>query len=282
MLKRIVRKVLPNAAVSAINRWRRRERSYESWSKAAAAAPEYGDKDLTAFRIERSRLIVGQEESYAQPPADLLPAMDVPSGRFVDFGGSAGEMCAVLQKQFPAWSFTVVETKSMADAAKVLRPAISYSDQLPAEFDVFYSSGTLQYLADPEQLWREALSRTTHCAYLARNAFSSKKRFTIQSSRLFDNGAGPLPEGFDNIEIRYPHRTISEASLTEIADQMGFDLAARFEGRNSGLIGTRTDLYGADLLFKRRQPDVVQKTKRKKGRLLRAVFFPRSLRVAAD
>ncbi|WP_064706490.1 methyltransferase domain-containing protein [Rhizobium bangladeshense] len=252
MLKRIVKKVLPNAAVAAINRWRRRERSYESWSKAAAAAPAYGDKDLTAFRIERSRQIVGQEESYVQPPADLLPAMNIPSGRLVDFGGSAGEMCIVLRKQFPAWSFTVVETKSMADAAQALRPEISFSDQLPPEFDVFYSSGTLQYLSDPETLWREALSRTTRYAYLARNSFSNRKLFTVQSSRLFDNGAGPVPDGFDNVEIRYPHQTISEASLTGIADEMGFDLAARFEGRNSGVTGTRADVYGADLLFKRR------------------------------
>ncbi|NKL35592.1 hypothetical protein GFL49_17680 [Rhizobium leguminosarum bv. viciae] len=252
MLKRLVKKVLPGSAVAAINRWRRREKSYDSWSKAAAAAPAYGDKHLTAFRIERSRQIVGQEESYVQPPADLLPIMDIPSGRFVDFGGSAGEMCAVLRKQFPAWSFTVVETKSMADAAQVLRPGIVYSDRLPAAFDVFYSSGTLQYLADPETLWREALSRTTRYAYLARNSFSNRKLFTVQSSRLFDNGAGPVPEGFDNVEIRYPHQTISEASLTGIADEMGFDLAARFEGRNSGVTGTRAGVYGADLLFKRR------------------------------
>lgn len=274
MLKRLVKRVLPSSAIEAVKEWWTRERSYRSWRRAAAAAPAYGDKHLTAFRIERSRQLVGQEEAYVQLPADLLPTMDVPSGRFVDFGGSAGEMCVVLRKQLPAWSFTVVETKSMADAAQVLRPGISYSEQLPAEFDVFYSSGTLQYLADPEQLWREALSRTTRYAYLARNAFSNRKRFTIQSSRLFDNGAGPVPDGFDNIEIRYPHRTISEISLTRIADEMGFDLAARFEGRNSGLIGTRTDLYGADLLFKRRQSDVVQKTKRKTGRLFRAVFSP--------
>lgn len=271
MLKLLVKKVLPGSAIAAVNHWRTRERSYRSWRRAAAAAPAYGDEHLTAFRIERSRQLIGKEESYVQTPAELLPAMDIPSGRFVDFGGSAGELCAVLQKQFPAWSFTVVETKSVADAAQALRPAISYSDQLPAEFDVFYSSGTLQYLADPEQLWREALSRTTRYAYLARNAFSKKKRFTVQSSRLFDNGAGPVPEGFDNIEIRYPHQTISEALLKGIADEMGFDLTARFEGRNSGVIGTRADVYGADLLFKRRQSHV-QKTRRKTGRLFRAVF----------
>lgn len=52
---------------------------------------------------------------------------------------------------------------------------------------------------------------------------------------------------------------------------MGFDLTARFEGCNSSVIGSRADVYGADLLFKRRQADV-QKTKRKTGRLFRAVF----------
>ncbi|MBY3583803.1 hypothetical protein HJA77_21875 [Rhizobium bangladeshense] len=252
MIKRLIKGVLPKSALAAVNRWRRRERSYDSWSKAEATAPAYGDKHLTAFRIARSRHIIGQEGSYVQPAAEFLTTLDSPAGRLVDFGGSAGEMCIVLRKQFPAWSFTVVETKSMADAAQALRPEISFSDQLPPEFDVFYSSGTLQYLSDPETLWREALSRTTRCAYLARNSFSNRKLFTVQSSWLFDNGAGPVPDGFDNVEIRYPHQTISEASLTGIADEMGFDLAARFEGRNTGVTGTRADVYGADLLFKRR------------------------------
>lgn len=252
MIKRLIKAVVPKSALVAAYQWHMRERPYGSWDRAANAAPNYADTDLTAFRIERSRNILGCEDHYIDPPAELMKTIDRPSGRFVDFGGSAGEMCAVLQRRFPSWAFTVVETTAMAEASRSLRPAISYSDQLPDEFDVFYSSGTLQYLRDPEQLWRQALSKTSRYAYVARNSFSERKRFSVQYSRLFDNGAGPVPAGYRNIKTRYPRQTISEAAMTEIADAAGFTLVDRIADRNTGVTGARDDVYGADLLFRRR------------------------------
>lgn len=140
----------------------------------------------------------------------------------------------------------------MASASQILRPSISFLDEMPDEFDVFYSSGTLQYLGNPDEVWRKALSRTLRYAYLARNAFSRRKRFTVQTSRLFDNGAGPVPEGFEDMPIFYPHQTLSEPTVIKIADKAGFDLVARVKDRNSGVTGTSGKVYGADLLFKRR------------------------------
>lgn len=252
MIKRLIKAVIPQPVISAAYQWHMRERRYRSWDRAAAAAPEYADQDLTAFRIERSRQILGQEPSYVQPPAELLGVMDSVRGRFVDFGGATGEMCSVLQRRFPLWSFTVVETRAIAEAARGLRPAISYSGDMPEEFDVFYSSGTLQYLDEPEQLWRQALSRTAKHAYLARNSFSDRKIFSVQYSRLFDNGAGPIPPGYRNVRTRYPRQTLSESVITGIADEMGFELVSRIADRNSGVTGTRSSVYGADLLFRRR------------------------------
>ncbi|WP_245424961.1 hypothetical protein [Rhizobium sp. M10] len=116
---------------------------------------------------------------------------------------------------------------------------------------VFYSSGTLQYLEDPYGLWAEALRKTIGYAFLARNAFSETQSFRVQHSMLFDNGAGPIPEGFENAVTRYPHRTISEGKLVQIAEENGFELAQRFPDRNSGLAQGAADMYGADLLFRR-------------------------------
>lgn len=253
MLKRLVKKVLPGSAVAAVSHWRNREKTYWSWARASAAADgDYSGGDLTAFRVERSRQILGREELFVEPSSELLSAMNFATGRFVDFGGSAGELCTVLQRRFPTWSFAVVETTAMASASQNLRPSISFLDEMPEEFDVFYSSGTLQYLGNPEELWRKALSRTTRHAYLARNAFSRRKRFTVQTSRLFDNGAGPVPDGVEDMPIFYPHQTISQSAVIKIADKAGFDLVAHVNDRNGGVIGTSGKVYGADLLFKRR------------------------------
>lgn len=253
MIKRLIRAILPTPIRAAVSQWRKREKVYWSWSRAGAAAQgDYSGRDLTAFRVERSRAILGKEELFVEPPSELLLAMNFATGRFVDFGGSAGEVCAVLQRQFPTWSFAVIETKAMASASQILRPSISFLDEMPDEFDVFYSSGTLQYLANPEELWRTALSRTRRHAYLARNAFSKRKRFTVQTSRLFDNGAGPVPEGFEDMPIFYPHQTLSESKLIKIAAKAGFDLVSQARDRNGGVTGTSGKVYGADLLFKRR------------------------------
>lgn len=253
MIRQIARTISPAPVRAAVSEWRKREKLYWSWARASAAAKgDYSAGDLTAFRVERSRQIIGREEEFVNPSPELLSMMRSASGLFVDFGGSAGEVCAVLQRKFPAWSFTVVETGAMASAARALRPSISFLDEMPDQFDCFYSSGTLQYLDNPEDVWRQALSRTARFAYLARNAFSRRKRFTVQTSRLFDNGAGPVPEGFDDMPISYPHQTLSEAKLINIADKAGFDLALRVAGRNGGVTGTSGKVYGADLLFRRR------------------------------
>lgn len=251
MLKELVKAVVPQSVIVSAYQWHMREKRYISWADAASASADYAAPDLTSFRVARSRQIVGGEEPYARPPEELLSVFGSPTGSFVDFGGSAGEMCAVLQRRFPSWVFTVVETKAMANAARSLRPSISYSDQLPDAFDVFYSSGTLQYLANPERVWRDALGKTARYAYLARNAFSDRKIYSVQLSRLFDNGAGPVPEGFKNIRVRYPKQTLSEANIREIAGEMGFSMAARVADQNTGVTGTKDDIYGADLLFKR-------------------------------
>lgn len=252
MIRQIARTISPAPVRAAVSEWRKREKLFWSWARASAAAKgDYSGADLTAFRVERSRQIIGSEEQFVEPSAELLSTMYAASGRFVDFGGSAGEACAVLQRKFPEWSFAVVETEAMASAARGLRPSISFLDEMPDQFDVFYSSGTLQYLGNPEEVWRQALTRTTQFAYLARNAFSKRKRFTVQTSRLFDNGAGPVPEGFDDMPISYPHQTLSESAMIKIAAKAGFELIARVADRNGGVTGTNGKVYGADLLFKR-------------------------------
>ncbi|MBB2840630.1 UNVERIFIED_ORG: putative methyltransferase (TIGR04325 family) [Rhizobium etli] len=225
---------------------------YRSWKRASKAAGSgYQAEELALFRLRRSGGIVGNEENYAKPTPELLSIMAEGTDPFVDFGGSAGELCAVLQRRFPQRSFAVVETPGIVKAASALRPTIGFSTSLPDKIGIFYSSGTLQYLEDPYVLWEDCLRRTSEYAFLARNTFSEKECFRVQHSMLFNNGAGPIPDGFSDIVIRYPHRTVSERRLVEIASDVGFKLIKRVADRSDGLIHGADDMYGADLLFKR-------------------------------
>jgi hypothetical protein len=98
-------------------------------------------------------------------------------------------------------------------------------------------------------LWRDALSRTAQVAFLARNAFSLQPIYTVQKSRLFNNGAGAIPDGFADGWGQCPHQTISEQIICEMAEAQGFKLHNREAGRNSGAITPGS--YGTDLLFTR-------------------------------
>lgn len=238
---------------NAINDYANREKIYRTWEAASVAAKgDYSDSLLTDFRIARSRGVLGAEEGIFIPSPVLAKALQGEPGHFVDFGGAAGEMCAVIKNANPGWSFTVVETKAMAKAAAPVRPSIAFLDALPDEITVFHTSGTLQCLKDSELIWGNALKRTTRFACLVRNAFANKVEYRVQKSMLFENGGGPVPHGFDNIEVRYPHRTLSEKKMIEIAKKNGFELALRIENQNSGVVSTAKGMYGADLLFKRR------------------------------
>lgn len=252
-MRRIHVGIIIRNLINDLARKNQRRKKYRSWAAAVRASKtDYEHERLTKFRIERSRGILGAEERYVNPPSEVTELLGrLNGGAFVDFGGSAGEMCCVLKVCFPEWNFTVVETPAIAEAASLLRPEISFSESLPDDITFFYSSGTLQYLEDPYKLWGDALRKTTGFAFLARNTFSNKPHYRVQYSMLFSNGAGPVPHGFDDVVTKYPHQAISEEKLMRTAKENGFELVERFPNRNSGLVQGAADLYGADLLFRR-------------------------------
>jgi putative methyltransferase (TIGR04325 family) len=250
VLRRIHVGIIVKNAVRDLALWRARRKKHSSWGAACQAAKATYEADyVTAFRIERSRGILGKEEEYLRPSQELMSIER--NGVFVDFGGSAGELLAVLQRRSTAASFVVVETPVMVKAAAALRPLITFSCELPDHIDVFHSSGTFQYLEDPYALWEQALRKTTGYAFLARNTFSEDEQFRVQHSMLFSNGAGPIPQGFKDGVVRYPHRTVSERRIIEAAAEAGFGLVKRISDRNAGQVQGAKDMYGADLLFKR-------------------------------
>jgi len=82
---------------------------------------------------------------------------------------------------------------------------------------------------------------------LVRNSFSETDQFSVQVSPLFDNGGGPLPAGYENQKISYPHRTISESKVEGVAKAQGFRLVARLD-EYSGAIG---ESYGKQSIYER-------------------------------
>jgi hypothetical protein len=125
---------------------------------------------------------------------------------------------------------------------------VQFRTEIPAECDIFYTSGTLQYLSDPYAALRAGLSSAKRYAVLVRNNFSDVERFSVQRSRLFDNGSGPLPPAFENRVVRYPLRTIQERKVHETALDCGFVLESQQDDPEFNYKGG----YSKDLIFRLR------------------------------
>jgi hypothetical protein len=91
---------------------------------------------------------------------------------------------------------------------------------------------------------------TKNAVILARNSFSEKRIIRVHVSDLFSNGNGPIPPGYRNARIAYPHQTLNEADVVSLAKAMGFKLVSRVK-HDSGVYPYLGKVYGFDLTFAR-------------------------------
>src|SRR5262249_35705938 len=152
-----------------------------------------------------------------------------PPLRVVDFGGAFGTAYFLTRQRLPALEvrWAVVESATFAGLAQRLDRTLSappdfrfltemsdsalhFFDGITnamkwlGEVDLVYSSGALQYTPDPEGFLAELVATRPRTLALLRCALSRGSRVvTVQSSRLKDNGPGPLPEGFMDRRVSY-------------------------------------------------------------------------------
>jgi len=230
----------------------RASREYADRAAAAAAAGDYSDMLVNEFRVAREDI-----NRSAQIDADIrhLPLIWMvkvlgPTATITDFGGATGEIGRSLKKIFPSIEYTVVENPTMAALMTPREQSIAFRTSIPESCDIFFTSSTLQYLPEPYELLEKGLRSARFGALLARNSFSAEPIFRVQRSHLFENGRGAIPPGFQNILVSYPHQTIQEDRVMEIARKAGFMLVSR-NPRHDGIFPHRDLVYGAELTFLR-------------------------------
>jgi putative methyltransferase (TIGR04325 family) len=238
-LKHIIKTVTPSVLVNAIRARRHAKRevpggAFASWDEAFARAHAggYGTRGLTRFRIARARLHVPDGALLLSNVLALAARLvSRPDMSVTDFGGSTGELGADFLLAWPRASYCVVENPRMAALMQdeSIRKGVRFTDEMPASCDIFYSSGALQYLAEPLEVWARGLQSARHAAVLRRNRFAGGEEFDIQTSRLFDNGHGKLPRGFADFTLAYPRRTLIEAQIHALARHHGFSCIANLD-----------------------------------------------------
>lgn len=246
MVSSALRDLVPPLAVELLRGGMR----YPSWEAAKAAAGAYEDEELNRFRIARSAGLAADGSVLRTTPLGLVArqfgdqhqALEV-----TDFGGATGELGRDFLAAFPGARYTVVENKclvAMAPATERLR----FACDVPDRCDVFFSSGALQFIDDPIGLVQRAFSTARLAVVLVRNSFSELELYRVQRSRLFENGAGPIPDGYRDRVVSYPHRTVSEQKIQAVAAASGFRNIASMP-EFDGVLPYRRQVYGRQLVF---------------------------------
>lgn len=224
-----------------------RPRPLPSWEAAGAKAGSYEADLLSRFRVARSegRTPDGKILRHSIL-ALLIPLLGRDDFAITDLGGATGDLGADVLLAHPKASYTVVETATLA-GMMAGRSAVTFQPELPERCDIFFTSGTLQYLDDPMAMLERGFRSAGALAALVRNSFSDRELFHVQRSRLFDNGAGPLPSGFTDRVISYPHRSLVEPEVMQLARDCGLECIAKLEESSGALYGQ----HGRQLVFAR-------------------------------
>jgi putative methyltransferase (TIGR04325 family) len=230
-------------------------RTYATWQAAEkqAARNSYARPLVNEFRVARRRSVdqtIPWTTAYRTSVNPTLASVTENGFRITDFGGATGDMGDLTIEANPTIRYTVVENPILVSLMQQQETKVQFTTEIPHECDVFYTSGTLQYISEPYEALRRGLLSAKRFTVLVRNNFSQVERFMIHRSRLFDNGSGPLPLGFKNRVIKYPLRTIQEDRVREIALQSGFVLARERDDPEFNYKGG----YSKDLIFKRIRP----------------------------
>jgi putative methyltransferase (TIGR04325 family) len=245
-VRRLAKAILPAGVVSAL-RQAMAGPAVPSWEAACAGAGSYDDGLVNRFRVERHELYASDGSALKNCVLNIVAQRFPDAGLTVtDFGGATGILGTDFLKAFPRSDYVVVENPTMVSLMQGRSP-VKFSTEMPPACDIFFTSSALQYVDDPLAVLKQGFSSATRAVILVRNSFSETETFHVQTSRLFANGMGPIPHGYSDCEISYPHRTIRESDVMTLAEGAGFTCVARLE-EISGAIG---DSYGRQLVFLR-------------------------------
>jgi putative methyltransferase (TIGR04325 family) len=244
MFRQLLRDLTPPIAVDLL----RGGRLYSSWASAKAAAQGYASVELNRFKAARA---LGRRPDGTLVRRSALGLVTAAIGRddcrVTDLGGSAGELGEDFLIECPQARYVVVENPTLVEAMKE-RERLSFDVTIPGDCDIFFSSGTLQYLDDPVAAIDRGFASARHAVVLVRNSFSEAAIYRVQRTRLFDNGSGPIPAGFADATIAYPHRTIAESSIHAAADRYGFRCVTSI-AELDGVLPYRSQVYSRQLVF---------------------------------
>lgn len=251
-LKGVAKGLVPAPVWAELHRRRRGPKLYLTWAAAVRAAGAYDSDVLNRFRVARRPKdvdVLAADHPLALALKDLPPAA---APTIVDLGGGTGELMRAALLRWPSARCAVVETPGLVALLRHYGP-ISFGTEIPENAHVFHIGGTLQYLSRPYTVLARCFAAASHSVVLTRNSLSDRTIIRVQETRLFENGSGPVPTGFLDRSVSYPHRTVRESLVTKIAKRAGFRLEWQ-DDDPSGALPYFGMVYGKNMIFRKVTP----------------------------
>lgn len=204
----------------------KKERLYASYEEALALCNDaYENSGLVQVVYEKTRRYRDRLATESPLVLDTV-SINTYSGfnlvntnselNVIDYGGACGAHYFLIRRLFNTqirFRWHVVETPAMADAGKNLEnDELKFFDNLESavsemnDIDILFSSGALQYVAEPYEVLKSFINTKAKNIFLNRLSLTSldKEIIMIQKSLLSKNGPGPMPEYLSDGIVRYP------------------------------------------------------------------------------
>lgn len=186
----------------------------------AACEPGYNNPDIADVVAHKASIPVDIRQFAPEQVANTILAVSIAAAEIadrpftvLDFGGGCGfhyfRVAATIRMPF-RWA--IVETPTMAARATRLSQGrfevftdVAAAAAALGRIDLVHVSSSLQYVPDPLAALRTlAALRGRYFALLRFPAWGKPQLVGLQTSRLADNGIGPMPPEIPDRLVAYP------------------------------------------------------------------------------
>lgn len=248
-------------------------RKYESYNQAKKyCSPEaYEDPELCNMIADKTIRLKNQQNEMPYEvkasSAFLLSAFwktitlsHKESISILDVGGACGAHYYSTRHLLPEniqIKWFILETEQIVKSAESRNLGnhelvfMSSLENFKYEIDIVHSSCTLHYVPEPYSLLKTITELNAKAILLNRMMFNinAHEFITVQKSFMSDNGQGPMPEGYRDKIIKYPHTTLSISKVNSFLSDRGYQRKWIFE-ENSGILPIRNEkIIGRGLLY---------------------------------
>mgnify|MGYP006082123117 CR=1 FL=1 len=180
--------------------------------------------------------------------------------KILDIGGVYGEGFLYLRGIYKnaTINYSIVENNKVVELSKIIDFKNKYNQKInfyetleqalnENEYDIIFSSGTLQYLENPYELLEKLNNSNSKLIALTRNAFHLNEEMISQMSYLYSNGSGEIiTQKYKNKVLVYPHKTLIEKKLINILNNYSIEFS-----KDLKKIHQFNNTYSKDILFKK-------------------------------